>query len=347
MDHLDKEVIESLSEPAKRVFKSLDYRSKQRMLKKASAMAKAEKMKRRKKSRFKKRGIEKLNKGKKQKKGSSSKSERVLFSIHETRELMVQSMHLMLLGSSVADDSYEERNTDHTTDTPIRLSKETARKGAHTAVGGMKTLVHKKLQSREKRKAARKSTEKSAQAVRSGAKAGAQTGKSLVKTIQSVVQAVAANPAVWIALLLIILVAAIVGAIGAVVGSGGAANESQDGTYQAQVSGKTESFRELVSEYCEKYGIDDYVDLCLAVIEQESGGTEPDVMQTAQSYYNVNPPIDSVEESIDCGTHELSDCLTKAKCQSPNDIKGISLAKLNDMTDKEFAEMVFVVTEWK
>ena len=35
MDHLDKEVIESLSEPAKRVFESLDYRSKQRMLKKA------------------------------------------------------------------------------------------------------------------------------------------------------------------------------------------------------------------------------------------------------------------------------------------------------------------------
>ena len=326
MDHLDKEVIESLSEPAKRVFKSLDYRSKQRMLKKAREMAKAEKMIRRKKSRFKKKGIEKWNKGKKQKKGSSSKSERVLFSIHETRELMVQSMHLMLLGSSVADDSYEERNAEHTTDTPIRLSKETARKGAHTAVGGMKTLVHKKLQSREKRKAARKSTEKSAQAVRSGAKAGAQTGKSLVKTIQSVVQAVAANPAVWIALLLIILMAAIVGAIGAVVGSGGAANESQDGTYQAQVSEKTESFRELVSEYCEKYGIDDYVDLCLAVIEQESGGTEPDVMQTAQSYYNVNPPIDSAEESIDCGTHELSDCLTKAKCQSPNDIKGISLA---------------------
>ena len=123
MDHLDKEVIESLSEPAKRMFKSLDYRSKQRMLKKAREMAKAEKMKRRKKRRFKKKGIEKLNKGKKQKKGSSSKSERVLFSIHETRELMVQSMHLMLLGSSVADASYEERNTEYTEDAPIRLSK--------------------------------------------------------------------------------------------------------------------------------------------------------------------------------------------------------------------------------
>lgn len=322
MDQLDREVIESLSEPAKRVFGSLDYRSKQRMLKKAREMAKTEKMKRRKKSRFKKKGIEKLNKGKKQKKGSSSKSECVLFSIHETRELMVQSMHLMLLGSSVADSYYEERNMEHTEDAPIRLSKETARKGVHMAVGGMKTLVHKKLQSREKRKAARKSTEKSAQAVQTGAKAG----KFLVKAIQSVVQVVAVNPAVWIALLLIILMAAIVGAIGVVVGSGGAANESQDGTYQAQVSEKTESFRELVSEYCEKYGIDDYVDLCLAVIEQESGGTEPDVMQTAQSYYNVNPPIDSAEESIDCGTHELSDCLTKAKCKDPNDINGISLA---------------------
>jgi hypothetical protein len=57
MDHLDKEVIESLSEPAKRVFESLDYRSKQRMLKKAREMAKTEKMKRRKKSRFKKKGL--------------------------------------------------------------------------------------------------------------------------------------------------------------------------------------------------------------------------------------------------------------------------------------------------
>lgn len=87
MDHLDKEVIESLSEPAKRVFKSLDYRSKQRMLKKAREMAKAEKMIRRKKSRFKKKGIEKLNKGKKQKKGSSSKSERSFFLFMKQRSL--------------------------------------------------------------------------------------------------------------------------------------------------------------------------------------------------------------------------------------------------------------------
>lgn len=35
MEQLDKEVIDELSEPAKRVFRSLDYRSQRRMLKKA------------------------------------------------------------------------------------------------------------------------------------------------------------------------------------------------------------------------------------------------------------------------------------------------------------------------
>lgn len=40
MEQLDKEVIDELSEPAKRVFRSLDYRSQRRMLKKAKEMGK-------------------------------------------------------------------------------------------------------------------------------------------------------------------------------------------------------------------------------------------------------------------------------------------------------------------
>ena len=239
---------------------------------------------------------------------------------------MVQSMHLMLLGSSVADNAYEERDFAHTDEPQVALSRETVQKSSRVAMGGMRTLVQRNRHKKAQRKAAGKSTQKSAQAVQTGAKAGTQAAKTLAKTMQRIVRSVAANPVVWIVLLVIILFAVIVGAIGTIVGSGGAANESQDGTYQAQVSEKTESYREMVSEYCGKYGIDDYVDLCLAMIEQESGGIPPDVMQTAQSYYNVNPPIDSAEESIDCGTHELSDCLTKAKCKDPNDINGISLA---------------------
>ena len=187
---------------------------------------------------------------------------------------------------------------------------------------GVRSLYRKRQQKKMQKQAAKKSAQSTKQGIKSASKAIQQIGKIMT----SIVQSVAANPVVWIVLLVVLLMAVIVGAIGAVIGSGGAANSAEDYTYQAQVSEQTESYRDMVADYCEKYGIDDYVDLCLAVIEQESGGNPPDVMQTVQSYYNVNPPIDTAEESIDCGTHELSDCLTKAKSKSPNDIKGISLA---------------------
>ena len=212
MDQLDREVIESLSEPAKRVFGSLDYRSRQRMLKKAKAMAKKEKTRNQKKSRVKKKGIEKQNKAKRKKKGSSSKSERVLFSIYETKDLMVQSMHLMLLGSSVADNAYEERDFAHTDEPQVALSRETVQKSSRVAMGGMRTLVQRNRHKKAQRKAAGKSTQKSAQAVQTGAKAGTQAAKTLAKTMQRIVRSVAANPVVWIVLLVIILLAVIVGA---------------------------------------------------------------------------------------------------------------------------------------
>lgn len=328
MEQLDREVIESLSEPAKRVFKSLDYRSQQRMLSKAKEMAKREKAKYRNKSHIKKKGMEKLDKKKRKKKqkGGSSKGGIVFSSIHTTKEIMIEAMHLMLLGSSVTEETYEGKYSNQTKDAPVTISKEVARKGTTSIVSGVKSLVCRNWQRKAQRKATQKSVQKSIEGVKAGAKTGARVGRFLTKTMQSVIQSVATNPIAWIVIIVVLVMALIVGAIGAIIGSGGAANESQDYTYQAQVSEKTESFRELVSEYCEKYGIDDYVDLCLAMIEQESGGTEPDVMQTEQSYYNTNPPIDNAEESIDCGTHQIADCLTGAKCQSPNDIKGISLA---------------------
>lgn len=54
MEQLDKEVIDKLSEPAKRVFRSLDYRSQRRMLKKAKEMGKQKKRKTQQKERVKK-----------------------------------------------------------------------------------------------------------------------------------------------------------------------------------------------------------------------------------------------------------------------------------------------------
>ena len=59
MEQLDKEVIEELSEPAKRVFRSLDYRSQRRMLKKAKEMEKQKRRKTQQKERIKKKSITK------------------------------------------------------------------------------------------------------------------------------------------------------------------------------------------------------------------------------------------------------------------------------------------------
>ena len=62
MEQLDKEVIDKLSEPAKRVFRSLDYRSQRRMLKKAKEMGKQKKRKTQQKERVKKKSITKRQK---------------------------------------------------------------------------------------------------------------------------------------------------------------------------------------------------------------------------------------------------------------------------------------------
>lgn len=312
MEQLDEEVIDELSEPAKRVFRSLDYRSQRRMLKKAKEMGKQKKRKTQQKERVKKKSITKKQIKKEQAKERGTE-------IKYTSAKILQSM---LLGTTMSEETYESNSEKQEDTTAGKVSAGVTQKSMQGVKYGVRSLYRKRQQKKMQKQAAKKSAQSTKQGIKSASKAIQQVGKIMT----SIVQSVAANPVVWIVLLVVLLMAVIVGAIGAVIGSGGAANSAEDYTYQAQVSEQTESYRDMVADYCEKYGIDDYVDLCLAVIEQESGGNPPDVMQTEQSYYNVNPPIDTAEESIDCGTHELSDCLTKAKSKSPNDIKGISLA---------------------
>lgn len=327
MEQLDKEVIDELSEPAKRVFRSLDYRSQRRMLKKAKEMGKQKKRKTQQKERIKKKSITKkqIKKEQAKERGSSTKrnqSRTASFVGTEIKDTSAKILQAMLLGTTMSEETYESNSEKQGDTTAGKVSAEVTQKSMRGVKYGVRSLYRKRQQKKMQKQAAKKSAQSTKQGIKSASKAIQQIGKIMT----SIVQSVAANPVVWIVLLVVLLMAVIVGAIGAVIGSGGAANSAEDYTYQAQVSEQTESYRDMVVDYCEKYGIDDYVDLCLAVIEQESGGNPPDVMQTEQSYYNVNPPIDTAEESIDCGTHELSDCLTKAKSKSPNDIKGISLA---------------------
>lgn len=344
MDKLERDVIENLSELAKRLFQSLDHNSQRRVLKQAKEIAGRKVKKKKLKERIKSKSIQKKEIRKKNNKkrsgGISAERRDAAFSnvrsaahisepVHETKETMIFAMQFLLLGESQSEESHssDSSGTGGRASDFVRpvsgMAARSAEKSARRVQGSIRANVHKQRMKKQIRKNGRKSAEQGAKGAVKGMEKAA---KGVSKIIASAVHVVVSNPVVWIALLVIVLIGAVVGVAAMVIGSGGAADSGDSSTYQAQVSEQTESYRELVTKYCEKYGIDDYVDLCLAMIEQESGGNPPDVMQTEQSYYNTSPPIDTAEESIDCGTHELADCLEKAKCKNPSDMAGISLA---------------------
>lgn len=344
MDKLEREVIENLSEPAKRLFQSLDHNSQRRVLKQAKEIAGQKAKKKKLKERIKGKSIQKKEirkKNNKKQSGSISTERRdAAFSnvrsathisepVNETKETMIFAMQFLLLGESQSEESYssDSSGTGNGVSGFARPVSDMIERSAGKSARRVQGSIRANVQRQRMKKQIRKNGMKSAVQSGKGAVRGMEKAvKSVSKIITSAVHAVAGNPVVWIALLVIVLIGAVAGVAAMVIGSGGAANNGDSSTYQAQVSEQTESYRELVTKYCEKYGIEDYVDLCLAMIEQESGSNPPDVMQTEQSYYNTSPPIDTAEESIDCGTHELSDCLKKAKCKNPSDIAGISLA---------------------
>lgn len=346
MDKLDRELVENLSDPAKRLFYSLDHNSQRRVLKQAKEIAGQKVKKQKLKERIKSKSIQKREirkKNNRKRSGSISAGRRdaafsnvrsvthISESVHETKEVMIFAMQFLLMGESQSEESYSgSSGTGNGVSDFARPMSGVVGKSARRMQGSIRASVQRQKcasLNAHLKKQIRKNGRKSAEQGAKGAVGGMEkAAKSVSKIITSAVHAVAGNPVVWIALLVIVLIGAVAGVAAMVIGSGGAANSGDSSTYQAQVSEQTESYRELVEKYCEKYGIEDYVDLCLAMIEQESGGNPPDVMQTEQSYYNTSPPIDTAEESIDCGTHELSDCLKKAKCKNPSDIAGISLA---------------------
>ncbi|MBO1085436.1 lysozyme family protein [Enterococcus mundtii] len=72
----------------------------------------------------------------------------------------------------------------------------------------------------------------------------------------------------------------------------------------------------LVREACEKYGIPEYVNMILAIIQVESGGDAerfPDIMQASESQGLSPNTIDDPERSIDRGTHYFAQLLSKAR----------------------------------
>lgn len=115
------------------------------------------------------------------------------------------------------------------------------------------------------------------------------------------------------------------------------------GTAASPLSDQVEKWRPMVSQYCTKYKIPDYVDLALALMQAESSGSEPDPMQAAEGAYGLyclktknnngghshSPngiPTGHGECSINAGVQELRDALKKADVESPYDIDHIKVA---------------------
>ncbi len=344
----DKDVISSLSGAARQRYISLSDTDKEKFLRKAERVAK----------KLEQRNIEKKldirNRAKRYRRAGRKKSIHLSHSVvignsvSNAKDAYLVALNYLLTTGKISEDesdvnekSYEDMQSILSESAKIRAGRHISSNNmAHmrnitiTQMGNSETLsqtgkqeLSKQLVKRDVKRNAAKDASRSAakissDAVKSFAEKTKETAKQIIKVMKKMT-----NPLMLIAGFVIVVLSAVVVCLAAVIGaSSGVASEGDNDAYEAKVSAKTERYRGLVEEYCEKYDIDDYVELVLAMIEQESGGNPPDVMQTEQSYYNTHPPINSAKESIDCGTHQLSDCLKSAKCKGPTDIAGIKLA---------------------
>jgi hypothetical protein len=91
------------------------------------------------------------------------------------------------------------------------------------------------------------------------------------------------------------------------------------------------AYQSAAAEYCSQFGIPGYAPLVLAVMQQESGGSGNDPMQCSECFLNDRYPkkpesIADPAYSVRIGTEYLASCIKAAKCKSPSDVSGISLA---------------------
>ena len=115
---------------------------------------------------------------------------------------------------------------------------------------------------------------------------------------------------------------------------GGGVNGAQSNDTIDQVSTlnvQVENYRATVKEIAAEYGMEEYVDLILAIMQIESGGNGNDPMQASESKFNTRYPhtpgaiLDPLY-SIECGVQELKECLDLAGVEDPQDLEAIKVA---------------------
>lgn len=119
--------------------------------------------------------------------------------------------------------------------------------------------------------------------------------------------------------------------LGASVGGGSNTDDLIDIESPANLSAAVEKYRVYVSKKSEAYGMSEYLDLVLCVMEVESHGEGLDPMQSAEGPFNKKYPkvpngIQDPHYSIDCGIQELQSVLKEADVSSPTDVNKIKVA---------------------
>lgn len=96
-------------------------------------------------------------------------------------------------------------------------------------------------------------------------------------------------------------------------------SEEEDGGHDlsyggANVSAEVLAHKPMLEKYAREYGIEDYINVLLAIIQVESGGTLEDVMQSSESM-GLPPNTLSTEESIKQGCKYFASLLESAKAK--------------------------------
>ena len=81
---------------------------------------------------------------------------------------------------------------------------------------------------------------------------------------------------------------------------------------QPVVSDEVKDYQPLVEKYAKQYNVDNFVDILLAMMMQESAGRGNDPMQASESYCGKRACIDDPKLSIKQGVHHFSKVLAKA-----------------------------------
>lgn len=101
-------------------------------------------------------------------------------------------------------------------------------------------------------------------------------------------------------------------------GGGGSASAITGANLSAEVL----KHQPMVERYAKKYGISEYVNVLLAIIQVESGGTAEDVMQSSESM-GLPPNSLDTESSIRQGCKYFASLLSSAKNQGIEDINAV------------------------